>query len=264
MTAFRLPLAALGLVASGVLAASSLVAGPAPVTGAPAPAPLAAASEPTVTWTEPDGVMAGTATTSTSTLYKFATVLNSKPVRWNPCQPIHWRFRTAGAPTGALAVVKSAVSAVSYATGIKWVYDGTTTSTPTSSWLPKSSTSIRPVLIGWTDAAHSDLLRNQAAAVLGVARTAYFGVTINGVQLAATKAAVIALDRTNKLPLTGSVSWKTTLLHELSHAAGLTHVSNSKQLMYPVLQRSLYTLQSGDKAGLYRLGRSAGCIDLGF
>jgi hypothetical protein len=95
-------------------------------------------------------------------------------------------------------------------------------------------------------------------------RTAYFGITLSGVQLAATKAAVIALDRTNRLPLTGAVSWKTTLLHELAHAAGLAHVSNSHQLMYPVLQRSLTSLQSGDKAGLYRLGRSAGCINLGF
>jgi hypothetical protein len=190
--------------------------------------------------------------------------VGGKPVRWNPCAAIHWRFRTTGAPSGALTIVKYSVAAVSKATGIRWVYDGPTTATPTSSWLPKSSTGIRPVLIGWTDGSHSDLLHNQPAAVLGMTRTAYFGITLDGVQIAATKAAVIALDRTNRLPLTGTVSWHTTLLHELAHTAGLAHVGNSHELMYPVLQRTLWGFQSGDKAGLYRLGRSAGCIDLGF
>lgn len=255
MTAHRLPHALVGVLAAGALAVAGLAA------SSPAASP---ALSPTVTWSDAAPVIAGSATTSTTATYKFATLVGGKPVRWNPCAAIHWRFRTTGAPTGALTVVKSAVAAVSTATGIRWVYDGATTATPSSSWLPKSSTGIRPVLIGWTDGSHSDLLRNQPAAVLGMTRTAYFGVTLGGVQLAATKAAVIALDRTNRLPLTGSVSWKTTLLHELSHAAGLAHVGNSHELMYPVLQRGLYGLQSGDKAGLYRLGRSAGCIDLGF
>jgi hypothetical protein len=120
------------------------------------------------------------------------------------------------------------------------------------------------MLIGWTDGSHSDLLRNRPAAVLGVTRTAYFGILQGSTTLAATKAAVIALDRTNKLPLTGAVSWNTTILHELGHAMGLDHVSNSRQLMYPMLQRNLYGLQSGDKAGLYKLGRASGCINLGF
>jgi hypothetical protein len=251
----RLPLALVGAFAACALAVAGL-----------APSSPAARSSltPTVTWSDAAPVIAGTATTSYTTPYKFSSYVGGKPVRWNPCAAIHWRFRTSGAPSGALTMVKSAVSAVSSATGIRWVYDGPTSSTPTSSWLPKTSTGIRPVLIGWTDGSHSDLLRGQPASVLGMTRTAYFGITLNGVQLAATKAAVIALDRTNRLPLTGSVSWKTTLLHELAHAAGLAHVSNSHELMYPVLQRGLYGLQSGDKAGLYRLGRSAGCINLGF
>jgi hypothetical protein len=218
----------------------------------------------TVTWTDPDAVTAGTTTTTSTALYKFSSIVSGKPVRWNPCQAIHWKFRTTGAPTGSGAVVKDTIAKVAAATGIRFVYDGTTTATPTSAWLPKTSSGIRPVLIGWTDASHSDLLRNQPAAVLGVTRTAYFGILQGTTTLAATKAAVIALDRTNRLPLTGAVSWKTTMLHELGHAMGLDHVGNNNQLMYPVLQRDLYGLQSGDKAGLYKLGRASGCIDLGF
>ena len=222
------------------------------------------AAAPSVHWSDADAVTAGMATTTSTSLYRFSSMVSGKPVRWNPCKPIHWRFRTTGAPTNTTSLVKSAVGRISKATGIPFVFDGFTTSTPTSSWLPKTSTSIRPLLIGWTDASHSDLLRNQPSAVLGVTRTAYFGIVQDGITLAATKAAVIALDRTNRLPLTGPVSWYTTLLHELGHAMGLDHVTNNNELMYPVLQRDLSGLQSGDLAGLYRLGRSAGCIDLGF
>ena len=218
----------------------------------------------TVTWSEPDAVSVGATTTTSTALYKYSTIVSGKAVRWNPCAAIHWKFRTTGAPTGAGSLVRDAIAKVSAATGITFVYDGSTTATPTSSWLPKSSTGIRPVLIGWTDASHSDLLRNQPAAVLGVTRTAYFSILRDSTTLAATKAAVIALDRTNRLPLTGAVSWRTTILHELGHAMGLDHVGNSSQLMYPVLQRNLYGLQSGDKAGLYKLGRASGCINLGF
>jgi hypothetical protein len=253
MTRARLPLSALAAIAVALVGL-----------GTASPSTTTALPQPTVTWTDPDPVGAGTATTSSTQLFKYSTVVGGKAVRWNPCEPIKWKFRTAGAPTGSGTVVKAAVARIALATGIRFVYDGTTTATPTSRWLPQSSTSIRPLLIGWTDGAHSDLLAGRPASVLGVTRTAYFATSRDGVALAATKGAVIALDRTNRLPLTGAVSWKTTLLHELGHAMGLDHVGNSRQLMYPVLQRTLYGLQSGDLAGLYRLGRAAGCIDLGF
>ena len=246
-----LALAALALLATGLVTA---------VSGGPA----RSAPAPVVRWTEPDALGGATSTTSTTSLYKVSSYVAGKPVRWNPCAPIHWRFRTTGAPTGGLSMAKSAVWRIAVATGIRFVYDGTTTATPTSKWLPSSTTSVRPVLIGWTDGAHSDLLAGRPANVLGVTRTAYFGATVDGTTLAATKAAVIALDRTNKLPMYGSLSWSATLLHELGHAMGLDHVGATSQLMYPMLHKNIYSLQYGDKAGLARLGRSAGCINLPF
>jgi hypothetical protein len=225
-----------------------------------------ATAAPTVHLSEIDAFgTAATATTATSTAaYKFSTIYNSKPVRWNPCQVIHWKFRSTNAPYGGLNTVKAAVARVAYLTGTTWKYDGLTTAVPSTKWLPTSTTTIRPVLIGWTDGAHSDLLRGQPASVLGVTRTAYFKATVNGVPVAATKAAVIALDRTNKLPMTGAVSWKSTMLHELAHTMGLNHVGTRSQMMYPVLQRTLIDLQYGDRTGLSKLGRRAGCVNLGF
>jgi hypothetical protein len=232
----------------------------------PSSAPVAAPAAPAVSvhWPEPDAFGTATTTTVTSSLYKFSSYVAGKPVRWDPCKTIYWQFRTTGAPTGARTVVRAAVARVAYLTGTTWVEKTATTATPTSAWLPKSTTAVKPVLIGWTDAAHSDLLRNRPSSVLGVTRTAYFGATVEGVQKAATKAAVVALDRTDKLPLTGIVSWRSVLLHELGHGMGLDHVGTTSQLMYPVLGHSLKDFGSGDRAGLYKLGRSAGCINLPF
>jgi hypothetical protein len=226
--------------------------------------PGARTHAPVVRWSEPESVGTATASTATSSYYRFSSYVGGKPVRWNPCATIHWRFRTTYAPAGGYYYVRDAINRISLATGIRFRYDGPTTATPTSKWLPTSTSNIRPLLIGWTDGNHSDLLRGLPRGVLGVSRTAYFGATVDGRQVAATKAAVIALDRTDKLRMTGSVSWSAVLQHELAHAMGLDHVGNSRQLMYPMLQRNVYGLQYGDRLGLYRLGRSAGCISLPF
>jgi len=259
----RTPLAAAGLALAVAVA------------GTAAMAPVAPA-EPRVSvhWSEADGISAGMATATTSTaLYKFTTLVNTKPVRWNPCKAIYWKYNPKGQPSWtlsdgryitALYVIKQAVAKVAAATGTTWIYAGTTSATPTSKWLPTSVSTIKPVLLGWASGSTSDLLSSQPSSTLAVTRTAYFKAVIDGVTRAATKGMVIAFDRTNKLPPSGAQSWRSVALHELAHGMGLSHVGTTSQVMYPMLLNKYKELQSGDKAGLYKLGRSQGCIDLGF
>lgn len=203
-----------------------------------------------------------TVSTSSGASYAVSAVVAGKAVRWNPCAPIHWRANTARGPVGGLVVLKAAVAGVAAATGTTWVYDGPTLSTPTSSWLSTTPTATRPVLLGWTDGVASDLLRNVGPGVLGMTRTLWFGhVTATGT-VAATRGAVVALDRTKRLPLRGPVSWSSVALHELGHVMGLAHPHDSHQLMNAVLPAGLSGLQAGDRLGLHLLGRSAGCITL--
>jgi hypothetical protein len=209
-----------------------------------------------------DAVTTGLASTAVGAAYSFSTLLQGHPVRWDPCTPIHWRYRTSGQVTGGFTQVVRAIARISRATGTTWIYDGAVTTAPTTAWLPKTTLTRPPLLIGWTTAAHSDLLQGQSPGVLGVTRMAWFGVTRDSTTTAAIRSAVVALDQTKHLPLTGSVSWYTVVLHELSHAMGLGHAGSARQLMYPVIQRGLVDLQQGDLAGLAQVGRSEGCIRL--
>jgi hypothetical protein len=233
------------------------------VPAAPAAAPAAASAGALQRHVAgPDAVTAGaTITTAAGASYAFSSVVGGRPVRWNPCATFHWKANVMRAPVGGLDVLKAAVASIGSATGTSWVFDGTTTAAPASSWLPRTST-VKPLLIGWTDATTSDLLRNQAASVLGMTRTVWFGRTSSTGTIAATRGAVVALDRTNRLPLRGSGSWSAVALHELGHAMGLAHPHDSGELMNAVLPTGLTGLQAGDRQGLYYLGRSQGCISL--
>jgi hydroxyethylthiazole kinase-like sugar kinase family protein len=196
-----------------------------------------------------------------SSSYTFSTVLDGSPVRWDPCTPIRWTANLTGAPAGALDVLRGAVARVASVTGTTWHYVGASSATPSSAYLPRTAQdSYAPILIGWTDASRSDLLAGQRDTVLGMTKTSWFGVrTADGRSIAATRAAVVALDRTDKLPLTGARSWSAVALHELAHVMGLGHVSDSTQLMATILP-AISDLQSGDRAGLVRVGRTAGCV----
>ena len=195
--------------------------------------------------------------------YAFASVLDGRPVRWNPCAPIRWTVNPAGAPAGGVEVLKSAVARVAAVSGTHWQYVGATTTRPTSAVLPKTArTSYPPVTLGWTDAS-SDLLAGQPKGVLAMTRTAWFGVRKpDGSKVAALRSAVIAFDRTDRLPLRGAVSWHAVALHELTHAMGLAHVADDRQLMATVLPRDVADLQRGDRAGLAKVGRPAGCVSV--
>lgn len=219
-----------------------------------------AASVVTRHLSDSDAVMSGVTSPATGSAYTIAHLVNGRPLHWDACTPIHWKFRAAGAPAGGLAVLTTAVAQIARQTSTRWVYDGVVRDIPATRAFPTSPNAAPSVLIGWADSRTTDLLAGQAKAVLGVTRTQWFTSTTNGVDQGAwLSSAVIALDRTDRLPLRGGVSWLTVALHELTHAMGLNHAGSSRQLMYPILQPALGGLQSGDVAGLRRVGRAAGC-----
>jgi hypothetical protein len=193
--------------------------------------------------------------------FAFSTVLDGRPVRWDPCAPIRWTANTEQGPADGLAVLQESVDRIAQLTGTTWQYVGSSSTVPTVGYLPKKAQAeYPPVLLGWTDGARSDLLAGQPKAVLGMTRTAWFGVQrADGSKVAAIRTAVVALDRTDALPLRGRTSWKALVLHELGHVMGLAHVEDRNQLMAAVLPAAA-DLQAGDVAGLGRVGSGGGCV----
>jgi hypothetical protein len=265
-------LRSLALAATALTTAALTAVGAAPAPVAAAPRTFAVLSDADALWVPTPTKVAALApapapaalVSTSSAQYRFSSLLDGSPVRWDPCTAIHWRSNTARGPVGGLDVLKAAVAKIGALTGTTWVYDGATTTAPSTAYLPKTPTTAnKPVLLGWTDGTSSDLLAGKPAQVLGMTRTVWFGTDDGqGHRAAATRAAVVALDRTDRLPLRGAMSWSTTALHELGHVMGLDHPSDSRQLMASTLPAGATDLQAGDKAGLARIGRAAGCVTI--
>jgi hypothetical protein len=198
---------------------------------------------------------AANATAQHAGSYAFmATGVDGSPVRWNPCTPVHWSFNPAHAPSGGLAAVQSALQRVSSATGLSFVYDGTTGTVPTGSYLDgQSVTAPLPLLIGWSTPAESSLLANQPSTLVGMDRSMWFR---DGTGATYITSGVVALNSLIHAGTTGANSWYTYALHELGHAVGLGHTSDSTQIMSPVIPAAAGDYGSGDLSGLRRVGGS--------
>ena len=186
------------------------------------------------------------------------------PVRWNPCEPIHYVVNASLAPPGSITDVHEAVRRISLATGIVFDYDGMTdeqASIRRNAYLPERyGDRWAPVLIAWSDPDDSDIpFRRENLVASGVAtpllpNSSPAEVYVSGwVALNTDDPNTPGFDLPNEQ---GPV-----LLHELGHVMGLGHVEVAGEL----LQGSgggVVDLGPGDREGLRRLGASQGCVDV--
>ena len=259
-TTTRAPAAVPQAVAPGV-AFTTPVLPSSPQTPASSPVPPAATGDGIST----APLLPGTTTTTSAGTGKFAfldTWGNGKPARWNPCTPIHYAVNVTGAPQGALTLVQQAVARLASATGASFVFDGTTSEVPDSSWGFGPSTSFptgwQPLLIGFPTDAQSDLLDGENAG-------AAFPVTVEfsstGELVDVSGAVAVDGDLADILPMTfGGASVGSILLHELAHALGLGHVEDQSEIMNPTIGAwTPNTWGKGDAEGLRQLGADSGC-----
>ena len=92
--------------------------------------------------------------------YSFLLVNRSgTPVRWNPCDPIYYQLDLTSAPSWAETDIGDAISSISTATGIQFVFEGSTNQFPDkqvpAGWTPADPP---PVVIAWASAAQSQNL----------------------------------------------------------------------------------------------------------
>jgi hypothetical protein len=180
---------------------------------------------------------------------------SGRPVRWDPCRPIHYVIRPDGAPAGGELAVRRAVAAVQQITGLRFSYDGPTEETPRSDRPTEDSALYgdrwSPVLVAWTDPTEYPAMAGYAGlggpdAVSGRAPGRRRYVT-----------GVVLLNREH---LDQVVTWadgqqqmQAVIMHEFGHLIGLDHVTDPSQLMYrqPTVHPGYYG--EGDRRGLAAL-----------
>jgi hypothetical protein len=203
----------------------------------------------------------------------YATMPNRTKVavRWNGCQrAITYKVNLSSVPRAQratiLAETKTAVGQIAAVTRFTFSYKGTTTEVPRIGSMPRQSAEL---VIAYTTPSKTNY--NLYGSLLGEGGL-YYGWssrTVNGrtTYSVAAQRGFVVIDTPDMLRRTrigyGTGARRTNLMvHELGHAMGLQHVSDIHQQMYPVLSsRSPKGLAWGDRAGLTRIGRGAGCIN---
>jgi hypothetical protein len=177
-------------------------------------------------------------------------------VRWNPCQQIRYVVNLAGAPSFTLSETSRAVAELESASGLDFVYAGTTTERP-GGRPARNGTGWSPVLISFATATEVPFSSPNAS---GWGQpVAVVADTTTGRQQYVTGQVVLrpggwtqGTSSSNPLSL--------MLQHELGHVVGLGHATAAGQIMGTAGNGSVRQWGEGDLVGLEQVGRPAGCL----
>jgi hypothetical protein len=198
--------------------------------------------------------------------FLFTTPDGCQPVRFNPCEPVHYIINPANAPAGGLADVHQAMKMIADAGGYTLVDDGLTDSDRFDfgrlAYDPaRYGERWAPIVISWShlgNAAANDVV----VAGMGNGVTADGAIVTGMLNLNAD--ARIDLARTTPVPdgFGSGISWGRVMLHELGHVFGLGHVQSKNEIMHEqLLEQTLTKTEygTGDLQAWRLIGKSAGC-----
>ncbi len=218
------------------------------------------------------------AATGATATYKltYASLPNGtkQVVRWNGCQKvITYKVNLASVPsaqrTAVLADTKAALAQVASTTKFVFSYKGSTTEVPRTGSMARQTAEL---VIAYTSPSKTNYSLTGSTLGQGGVYYGWVSRVVSG-RTTYTVAALrgfVVIDTPQMLSQTrggaGTGLRRTNLLaHELGHAVGLQHVTDTHQQMYSVLRTgSPSYFYSGDRSGLAKVGKAAGCINTAY
>ncbi|MGB3409577.1 MAG: matrixin family metalloprotease [Microthrixaceae bacterium] len=202
--------------------------------------------------------------------FKFIQLQDDRktPVAYDPCREIHYVTRPGGPPQGQ-RLIRESIAELSKATGLQFIDDGATDEGPSKDRAPyqpdRYGERWAPVLIAWSDPVESPQLGKVDPASPLTSAAGFAGSQAVGpaVPMGESPTLVyvtgsVVLDGPDFTQMISAPSGleqaRGVIIHELGHLAGLDHVDDPTQIMFPTVNEAR-TYQSGDLKGLAELGR---------
>lgn len=188
---------------------------------------------------------------------------SGKPLRWNPCVPEVKVYLNMQKYYGEVANVKTAIAKLRETSGIPFVIKGTTTIVPKNSnnkgLNQRTNQDIIMAFVSSGTASNQTDLYPNIPNLLGIGGASWTWSSNPAYQSRITYG-FVNINTQNLTRLQSSSQRISLYMHELGHATNLGHYNDTKQIMNPSLTNTTALWGIGDKTGLTRVGKPAGCI----
>jgi len=176
------------------------------------------------------------------------------PVAYDPCREIHVEINPDQGPDDAVEMVQEAMTTVGEATGLQFVYDGTTDDRPhwSGPTRPFGLGRQDPVLVSFATSEEVSELKGRIAGIGGSASV----TDERGHARYVTGQVTLDADSFDSLldQSGGEERARAIVLHELGHLVGLGHVEDESELMH-ARNTGRTDFGPGDRIGLAELGQ---------